>query len=165
MSPSLCQSCGLCCNGVLFNRVSLDPEEVETIAVKHRLPMLDDTRMKQPCGALRENGDCGIYEERPKRCRNYRCTTLEALEAGTIDPVEARVRVRRIKERLAELTARFPEETEASVWQRVGRHLVERSLSEDELAQLVLELKSVAILLRRQFDDRFDPPPEVQGIY
>ena len=42
-----------------------------------------------------------------------------------------------------------------------------RRLTFNEITQRAVTdaLKRVVILLRRQFDDRFDPPPEVQGIY
>ncbi len=62
--------------------------------------------MARPCGFL-ENGECGIYENRPLICREYvvsspaeHCATFN-LEA--ITPIEAEVK---LSEGLAEITAR-----------------------------------------------------------
>jgi hypothetical protein len=81
----LCQSCGLCCQGVFFSRVVvnddealglpptfvIEPDGEENFAFLQPCPAHDDTR-------------CTIYARRPKACRSYRCLLLRDLEAGRI---------------------------------------------------------------------------------
>jgi Fe-S-cluster containining protein len=107
----LCRSCGLCCDGSLFGRVSLEPDEPAT-ARTHGLHVLrDDRAFEQPCAALARRGpssalrECTLYEERPRACRRFVCTLYERhrREGG---PLEARLaRVRRVRELLESLAA------------------------------------------------------------
>jgi Fe-S-cluster containining protein len=75
----LCQSCGLCCDGSLFGRVDLQPEEVES-ARRRRLRVLPSVKgFEEPCTALASSGPglvdrrCSIYDERPLSCRRFVC--------------------------------------------------------------------------------------------
>jgi Fe-S-cluster containining protein len=107
----LCQSCGLCCDGSLFGRVDLEPEEIEP-ARRHRLRVLPGARgFEQPCAALARRGPelgrrcCSIYEERPLACRRFACRLYERhLREG--GPIEERLRVvRRVRDLAASLEA------------------------------------------------------------
>jgi Fe-S-cluster containining protein len=100
---ALCRSCGLCCDGSLFGRVDLEPEEVE-LAKTHRLRILPHERsFEQPCTALARSGPeracrCSIYDERPVSCRRFTCLLYERhrREGGAI---EARLEVvRRVRQ-------------------------------------------------------------------
>jgi Fe-S-cluster containining protein len=100
----LCQSCGLCCDGSLFGRVPLEPEEVER-ARKRRLRVLDSGRgFEQACSALAaiegEGGrrSCAIYPARPHACRRFVCRLHERhrREGGPLEP--RLVAVRRARE-------------------------------------------------------------------
>jgi hypothetical protein len=105
---TLCQSCGMCCDGSLFGRVDLEPDEVD-VARKRRLNLVPSGRaFEQPCsalvtieGALR----CSIYEERPRACRRFVCHLYDQhkREGG---PIEARLAVvRRVRQLVATLEA------------------------------------------------------------
>jgi Fe-S-cluster containining protein len=107
---SLCQSCGLCCDGSLFGRVDLQIEEGQG-ARKSRLRVVRDGKsFEQPCSALaaiaRPPGDrrsCAIYAERPLSCRRFVCRLYEKYrrEGGSIEePVS---KVRRVRSLLASL--------------------------------------------------------------
>ena len=107
----LCQSCGLCCDGSLFGRVDLEPEEVEA-ARRHRLRVLPGARgFEQPCAALASSGPglatrrCSIYGERPASCRRFACRLYDRhLREG--GPIEERLRVvRRARDLAASLEA------------------------------------------------------------
>lgn len=107
---TLCQSCGLCCDGSLFGRVPLDPEE-DVLARRNRLRVLDNGKaFEQPCTALGESSSgarriCSIYDERPLSCRRFTCRLLDRhrREGGPLGPrVAAIQRVRRL---VAELQA------------------------------------------------------------
>jgi Fe-S-cluster containining protein len=103
---ALCQSCGLCCDGSLFGRVTLQPEEV-VVAKKSRLRVISTGKgFEQPCSALvrttpgaGEHVACSIYDERPLACRRFVCRLHDRFrrEGGPIEPRLAAVfRVRQL---------------------------------------------------------------------
>jgi Fe-S-cluster containining protein len=108
---ALCQSCGLCCDGSLFGRVGLEPEEVE-LARRRRLRVLPRAEgFEQPCAALASPGPrlgerrCSIYDDRPLACRRFVCRLLDRhrREGGAI---EGRLSVvRRVRSLVASLEA------------------------------------------------------------
>ncbi len=100
----LCLACGLCCDGSLFGRVPLAPEEVG-VARKNRLRVLaNDRAMEQPCAALRDRA-CDVYAERPSACRAFECRLYarHRREGGPLEPRLAAVR--RVRELLARVHA------------------------------------------------------------
>jgi uncharacterized protein len=106
----LCQSCGLCCDGSLFGRVSLQPGEAEPARKMHLRVLESGKAFDQPCPAL-EAGDgcqCSIYAERPLACRNFACRLYDRhrREGGPLEPRLASVR--RVRELLAYLEASGP---------------------------------------------------------
>lgn len=74
---NLCFDCGMCCNGTLFDKVenrAYDGVTGDVIYIKDiTLPCKHHIDMK-----------CAIYEERPRRCRDYECKMLMAYERGHI---------------------------------------------------------------------------------
>jgi Fe-S-cluster containining protein len=99
---TLCRACGLCCDGSLFGRVELEPDEVEPA---RRLNVL--THFDQPCPALATSG-CTIYRDRPRSCRRFTCRLYERhrREGG---PLDARLAVvRRARALLAGLDRAAP---------------------------------------------------------
>jgi hypothetical protein len=112
---SLCRSCGLCCDGSLFGRVSLQHEEVEQ-ARRNRLRVLESGKaFEQPCSALMplEAGvdgrrTCSIYHERPLPCRGFVCRLYDRhrREGGPLEPRLAAVR--RARELLADVEGSRP---------------------------------------------------------
>jgi Fe-S-cluster containining protein len=116
---TLCQSCGLCCDGSLFGRATLEPEE-RGPARKNRLRVLDHTSaFEQPCSALvtvetpsGAGRSCSIYLERPLSCRRFTCRLYERhrREGGPLEPrLEA---VRRVRQLLADLPEGLSELTQ-----------------------------------------------------
>ena len=94
-SQSLCQDCGLCCNGTLFNRVPLALAELQPLRILgfDILEVLEQAYFPQPCAKLSECG-CSVYPERPNNCRSYRCNVLQRLEQGELDFEQARALVK-----------------------------------------------------------------------
>jgi Fe-S-cluster containining protein len=83
----LCSNCGLCCNGVLFADVELRAgDDVGRLAelglslAKKRGKLA----FAQPCACF-DGKLCGIYADRPKRCRTFECGLLKRVEAGELD--------------------------------------------------------------------------------
>ena len=91
----LCQSCGFCCNGVLFETVGLredDPLKVMSSAGMTLKRKNGRLCAMQPCAAWREGG-CGIYSERPARCREFECQQIVKLKAGVIAEADVERRI------------------------------------------------------------------------
>lgn len=84
-SQNLCQSCGLCCDGTLFDSVgfgshdSTIPLEVAGIELHARE---NEQYFKQPCAAY--NKICTVYQHRPQICQNYQCKLLRQLQQHEI---------------------------------------------------------------------------------
>src|SRR4051794_40492279 len=73
---ALCRSCGLCCDGSLFGRVTLEAEEVRGARALHLHVLERGNAFEQPCSALSTLDDrcaCSIYEGRPRACRAFTC--------------------------------------------------------------------------------------------
>jgi Fe-S-cluster containining protein len=77
-------ACNLCCDGSLFNRVGVEPEEKERLQEKGRFYTKSngEIRMRLGCQYLGDNGACECYKQRPKKCRRYQCELLRSVEAG-----------------------------------------------------------------------------------
>ena len=105
----LCAACGMCCNGVLFSSVRIQGADNQ-----RRLAILglrakkrgDGLHIPQPCPA-HCGSMCAIYNERPERCRMFKCRQIQLLEdgerteAGAMDAIiEAANLVSRVSELL-----------------------------------------------------------------
>lgn len=116
----LCRACGLCCDGSLFGRVGLAPEEVEG-AKKHRLRVVETGKsFAQPCAALVDDA-CAIYDERPLACRRFACRLYDRheREGGPIEPRLASVR--RVRDLLSRLEREGAESDPAGFEELVKR--------------------------------------------
>lgn len=75
----ICLSCGFCCDGTLFDKVSIELTE------HFQFPIEGDKDngfyFLQPCLA-HEGSKCTIYDERPEACVAFRCKLLKNLEAN-----------------------------------------------------------------------------------
>ena len=129
----LCPNCGLCCNGVLFADVELRKGDDARRLAELGLSLKKKGHKQafaQPCACF--GGKlCGIYAERPVRCRTFECGLLKRVQSGKLDPnaalktiASARRRVEKVRgllrkpgqrdERLA-LTERYREAMTAPV--------------------------------------------------
>jgi uncharacterized protein len=113
MTDTLCTQCGLCCDGTLFADVELvgEPEarrlEIMGLEVEDNGP--GASLLSQPCAALKGTR-CGIYAHRPQCCRTFECQLLQDAQTGAVTVeaaegkiAEAFVRIRRVRELLAQL--------------------------------------------------------------
>jgi hypothetical protein len=114
---TLCQRCGLCCDGNLFSSLPLRRSEVEAMQ-RLSLPVVDradgSPGLEQRCAAL-DGQCCTVYAERPEACRRYRCYLLTALSEGevTLEEAlgvvdEAHTRIRAVEAALPPERAGFP---------------------------------------------------------
>ena len=102
-SDDLCVSCGICCDGALFDQGPVYPdEEARARRLGFSIVERDDGRryFLIPCGNLC-GSVCQVYDMRLTTCRTYKCTTLQAAEAGEIARSEADRRVAAGREAIA----------------------------------------------------------------
>lgn len=101
----LCAACGLCCNGVLFEIVRLQPvdsaKQLASFGIKlksrHAEPYF-----KQPCNAFCGT-HCSIYDHRPQRCRRFDCRQLLRVAASEITEAGALETIRQARELVARI--------------------------------------------------------------
>jgi Fe-S-cluster containining protein len=155
----LCLSCGLCCNGVLFRDVKLQPEDNPKLLTRLGLS-LEKSRFHQPCSAL-DGRCCTIYSDRPAYCRKFECWLLKRANAGTIHPDaalkitrSARARVERITRLLRSLGDEGESFPLTVRFRRITRKLEKVALSESQahgFAELTQEMHSLNVLLSKEF--------------
>jgi len=95
----------MCCNGVLFHRVRLQPadspKELAALGLKLKRKQ-GQHYLLQPCPAFRET-HCSIYASRPERCRIFECRQLQRVSAGEITEAMALEKIREVKRRVGEV--------------------------------------------------------------
>jgi hypothetical protein len=94
----LCPNCGLCCNGVLFADVELragdGAKRLKQLGLTLHKKGQGKLAFAQPCACF-DGKLCGIYADRPKRCRTFECGLLKRVQAGGL---EADVALKTIKQ-------------------------------------------------------------------
>ena len=102
----LCSACGMCCNGVMFHTVRLQPSDSakDLAALGLRLKRKKGGNyILQPCPAFRES-HCSIYAARPERCRLFECRQLKRVSAGECTEALALERIQEAQRRVAEVS-------------------------------------------------------------
>ena len=83
LSSNLCTSCGLCCDGTLYKRAPLVPEDDREALEENATEVVvweGEDYLALPCPA-NDCGVCQMYSIRPTVCRSYKCKLLKrALE-------------------------------------------------------------------------------------
>ena len=101
----LCAACGLCCNGVMFHTVRLQPVDspkgLAALGLKLKRKK-GANYILQPCPAFCGT-HCSIYASRPERCRLFECRQLQRVAAGEITEATALERIREVQRRVAEI--------------------------------------------------------------
>jgi hypothetical protein len=163
LPSSLCLACGLCCNGVLFKDVELQPDDVSSVLLGHGLQLTRRAgiqRLAQPCQAL-EGCSCRIYPERPARCRQFECLLFKSVAGGQTTLGQAlRIvqRARRQAARVRQLLAQLGDRDDSvplSVRFRRMRARFEGGLEDNEsvdrFGELTLATHELNVLLSEAF--------------
>lgn len=120
----LCLSCGMCCNGALFDFASLDPDELD-----HARSLGFDVAeiggepaFMQPCPQL-SGTRCTVYERpAPAACRKYFCKLARSVRDGATGMDEAAARVATARDLVAALRPHLePGESLSSARLRFGQ--------------------------------------------
>lgn len=160
---TLCQSCGICCDGALFSGVQLQPGDSAPALRELGLSVQKrgkGWRLLQPCAAL-HGCHCRVYAERPAHCRQFRCQLLDQVRDGEVglDPALRVVRrarrladqVLKLLEGLGETDTRAPLKLRAK---RVLAALEHPSTSREDLirlGELTQQLHQLYLLLSTRF--------------
>lgn len=164
-SEDLCQSCGLCCDGTLFDVVPLKPQDLpEPLRLVGIRVVVDDTpgRFTQPCAA-HQHGCCQVYASRPSSCREYECELLKKFARGAVTFASAETQIallRGQRDRLATEVERLrPGTGRLSVLEihkllPPGEALTKDIALHEQWAPVVTRL----FALRRLVYERFKPP-------
>jgi uncharacterized protein len=112
----LCPNCGLCCDSTLFADVELragdDAKRLAILGLTLEKKGRGKLAFAQPCACF-DGKLCGIYADRPKRCRTFECGLLKKVEADemTVGAAlkkisEAKKRAEKVRELLRSLGQR-----------------------------------------------------------
>jgi hypothetical protein len=158
----LCPQCAMCCNGVLFKDVELEPGDDGAKLKALGLPISKSrtARFPQPCAAL-EGCTCRVYGDRPVRCRDFDCALLQSLAAGRTEPPAARRAIQQTRERAEKVRRLLRElgDTDERValsqrFKHTQRRLESLQLADDTaeiFGQLTLAAHDLNLLLRQHF--------------
>jgi Fe-S-cluster containining protein len=157
---SLCLECGLCCNGVIFADVQLQPGDNAAKLQALGLAFLKNRKFHQPCTAF-AGCKCNIYSERPTYCREFECLLLKSVKAGEVKLSEARRIIRstlkqaeKVKTLLRELGDADESLAPSKRFQRIQR-TVERGPCDKKTAhtfgKLTLAVHELNLLLSHKF--------------
>jgi Fe-S-cluster containining protein len=174
-STTLCLECGLCCNGVIFVDVELQPTEVRglksyLLRQKHsegqeiQSPASrgknGQAKLPQPCPAF-DGCRCRIYSERPKYCRQFECLLFKNVQSGRIGRAAAARIVQTAKERgekvhtlLRELGDTDEHSALSLRFQRAAKRFEKAPLTDDKAeiyADLTLAVHDLNMLIREAF--------------
>ena len=98
----LCPNCGLCCDSTLFADVELRVGDDAKRLAKLGLTLEKKGKAKlafaQPCAGF-DGQLCGLYHERPKRCRTFECGLLKKVAAETLTAGAALKKISEAKRR------------------------------------------------------------------
>ncbi len=107
VATRLCAECGMCCNGVLFHSVVLQPEDsaraLAALGLKIKRKK-GQAFFRQPCSAYR-GSLCAIYEQRPVRCRLFACRQLLRVQTGEVTEASALEKIHEARARTAKINA------------------------------------------------------------
>jgi hypothetical protein len=163
---ALCPACGLCCNGVIFANVGLQPGDDIAQLSMAGLPIttprsaLRPPHMAQPCAAF-DGCHCRVYADRPRYCREFECVLLKSVKAGRTESAAALRIIRTARERadkvcrLLRALGDTDEQLPLSVrFRRTGKRMKERELDEetaDLYGQLTLAVHDLNLLIGDAF--------------
>ena len=156
----LCPECGLCCNGVMFHTVRLQPgdspKELAALGLKLKRKK-GANYILQPCPAFR-GSHCSIYAARPERCRLFECRQLKRVAAGEITEAMALAKIREVQRRVDEVSGLLETaggtNAKRPLSKRCEKALAEPA-SDDETAKLqkrlTLAMQELDAVLDREF--------------
>lgn len=97
----------MCCNGVLFHTVQLQPadsaKELAALGLKLKRKK-GQNFILQPCPQYRA-AQCSIYAVRPQRCRLFECRQLQRVASGEITEAMALEKIQEAQTKVAQVNS------------------------------------------------------------
>jgi hypothetical protein len=166
LTEQLCPTCGLCCNGVIFANLALQPDDDTARLRSLGLPVSKPSsarrppRLPQPCAAF-DGCRCRVYAERPRYCREFECHLLKGVKAGRTEPATALRIIRtavqkadRVRSLLQALGDTDEQRPLSARFRRTSKRLQECRLEKEAAAtytQLGLAFHELTLLLSDSF--------------
>jgi len=158
----LCPQCAMCCNGVLFKDVELQPGDDAAKLKRLGLAFAKSRKQRfpQPCAGL-ECRACRIYADRPTRCREFECALLKSVAAGEMETSralrvirDAQKRAERVKQLLHELGDEENSRALSLRFKRMQRRFESmpfEAAMTDKFGELTLAVHDLNLVLRTKF--------------
>ena len=167
----LCKACGLCCNGVMFHTVRLQPRDsakaLAALGLKLKRKQ-GQNYILQPCPAFR-GGQCSIYLARPERCQLFECRQLKRIAAGETTEALAFEKIKDVQQRVERLIQRLQAcgktDPKRPLSKRYEKIMAEPFEAESDLTAMALrrELTREMQELKELLDRDFRLSPVVAG--
>jgi Fe-S-cluster containining protein len=159
----LCPNCGLCCNGVLFADVELQPGDNAGRLIDLGMALKKKgikRTFAQPCQCF-DGKLCSIYADRPKRCATFECGLLKRVQSEEMSMPAALKRIidaKKFAEKVRRLLRRLGDNDEQLAlikrYSRMMSQPIDLSAGEDigeTRGQLMLAVNDLMHVLRRDF--------------
>ena len=160
MADSICVGCGMCCDGTLFSRAILKPnDKFDRLGELGFEVERNETEIwfHQPCHAFGD-GCCTVYTERPLTCRGFRCELLIEHEDRGLAEADARRAIEQATTRRDRIRAAAADLLGAEAASLPMAHLFTRlnevaatEQGRSQHAQLLLDVAALDLLLKRRF--------------
>ncbi|MDD7987013.1 hypothetical protein PQO01_18850 [Lentisphaera marina] len=100
----ICKSCGLCCDGTIFDHTSIEKNEIFPNIIQYKNKKYG---LRQPCCYF--DKQCTIYnDKRPKDCSTYKCDLLKSLSSHQLELDQVITLIRHIKTQKTRLYQLIP---------------------------------------------------------
>jgi hypothetical protein len=159
----LCPQCGLCCNGVLFADVELQPGDNAGRLIDLGMALKKKGMKRafaQPCHCF-DGKLCRIYADRPKRCATFDCGLLKRVQSGEMSAPTALKRIaaaKKLVEKVRRLLRHLGDKDEQlALTKRYSRMMSQPiDLSADEdigeaRGELMMAVNDLMHVLQREF--------------
>ena len=159
----LCPACGLCCNGVLFADVELQPGDDAGRLIDLGMSLKKKGMKRafvQPCHCF-DGTLCRIYADRPKRCATFECGLLKRVQSGAMSApaalkciADAKKLVDKVRRLLRRLGNKDEQLALTKRYSRVMSQPIDLSADEDSgeaRGELMLAVNDLMQLLQRDF--------------
>jgi Fe-S-cluster containining protein len=159
----LCPQCGLCCNGVLFADVELQPRDNAGRLIDLGMALKKKGMKRafaQPCHCF-DGKLCRIYADRPKRCATFECGLLKRVQTGAMPApaalkriADAKKLVEKVRRLLRSLGDKDEQQALTKRYSRMMARPIDLSAGEENgeaRGELMLAVNDLMRVLQRDF--------------
>ena len=168
-SQNLCQDCGLCCDGTLFDSITFHPQDALQplqVAGFSFQQKENEQYFLQPCAA-HKNQSCTIYKHRPKVCREFQCQLLLQFQSGKISLEKAKaIVVETVRQRdelfaamqaVMELPRNLSLKDMTEVFDKTQRDIYGSEVVKN-FSKIFLQVAVLQVHLKKFFEKKFPTP-------